>query len=251
MRIVRFLKDKKEGYGILEDGRIHRIGGPLSMKRSGDSFLSGEARLLAPSRPTKIVCAGLNYTDHAAEMGMQVPAEPVLFIKPPSALLRPGGVIVYPPQSAQVEYEAELAVVIGRKAKDVAAADAAHYILGYTCMNDVTARDLQRRDGQWTRAKSFDTFAPVGPWIETELDTSCLRVELYLNGVVKQSSTTDKMIFNVQEIVSYISHMMTLLPGDIIATGTPPGIGPMNVGDDVEVRIEGIGSLVNTVGKPS
>ncbi|HEX9860177.1 MAG TPA: fumarylacetoacetate hydrolase family protein [Nitrospirota bacterium] len=248
MRIVRYLKDGKESYGVLEDGVIYRVSSPLSQKRTGESFLSGEAKLFAPSAPTKIVCVGLNYSDHAAEMGLPLPPEPVIFIKPSTCALRPGGVIVYPDMSRQVDYEAELAVVIGRKAKDIKESEAGHYILGYTCLNDVTARDLQRKDGQWTRAKSFDTFAPFGPWIETELDTASIKVEAYLNGKRKQRSTTDRMIFKVPELLSFISRVMTLNPGDVVSTGTPPGIGPMKKGDDIEVRIEGIGSLVNTVG---
>lgn len=224
---------------------MYPVAGQFDHRRKGKPFQVIDAKLLAPSLPTKIVCAGLNYKDHAAEMNMPIPEEPVIFLKPPSAALGPSGVIRYPKMSHQVDYEAELAVVIGREAKEVSPEQARGFILGYTCMNDVTARDLQRKDGQWTRAKSFDTFAPFGPWIETEFDPSGALVEAFLNGDLKQSSSTANMIFPVEALVSFISHVMTLFPGDIIATGTPTGIGPMKAGDEIEVRISGIGSLLN------
>jgi len=249
MRIVRYSKDGKEGYGILEDEQVFPIVGLTEHKRVGKGIPMIKTRFLAPSQPTKIVCAGLNYVDHAAEMKMPIPEEPVMFIKPPSAVLGPGGTIRYPLMSHQVDYEAELAVVIGKTAKDVSPEQAKSYIIGYTCFNDVTARDLQRKDSQWTRAKSFDTFAPFGPWIETEFDPmKGSLIEAYLNGERRQSSSISNMVFTVYGLVSYISRVMTLFPGDVIATGTPPGIGPMKTGDEIEVRIEGIGRLVNTVG---
>jgi len=206
------------------------------------------ARLLPPCRPSKIVCLGLNYRDHAQEMGLAIPSEPILFLKPPSCVIGHGDDIVYPEQSARVDYEAELAVVIGRRCRKVGMADASSRILGYTCLNDVTARDLQAKDGQWTRAKSFDTFAPLGPWIETGLaDPHNLDIRLTLNGEVKQASNTRHLIFPIPEIVAYISNIMTLEPGDVIATGTPSGIGPLNRGDMVCVEIQGIGVLENRV----
>lgn len=198
--------------------------------------------------PSKIVCVGRNYADHAAEMGNEVPKEPMLFLKAPSAVAFVGDDIVIPPQSEQVEHEGELAVVISKICKnlddDVNVKD---YVLGYTCLNDVTARDLQRRDGQFARAKSFDTFCPVGPIIETELDVSDLRVTVRVNGVLKQDGRTSQMVFPVDFLIRYISNMMTLNPGDVIATGTPSGVSKMNPGDVCEVEIEGIGTLTNYV----
>jgi 2-keto-4-pentenoate hydratase/2-oxohepta-3-ene-1,7-dioic acid hydratase in catechol pathway len=193
------------------------------------------------------VAIGLNYRDHAEELKLQLPEEPLLFMKPPSSVIGPGDAIVLPPQSTRVDFEAELAIVIGKAAKQVPRKAAREYILGYTCLNDVTARDLQTKDGQWTRAKSFDTFCPVGPWIETDVDPSDLQIELYLNGERKQESRTSNLIFDPFQLVEFITSVMTLLPGDLIATGTTSGIGPMKAGDTVEVRIEGIGSLKNVV----
>jgi len=206
------------------------------------------ARLLPPCQPSKIVCLGLNYRDHAEEMGFAIPAEPILFLKPPSSIIGHGDAIVYPEQSARVDYEAELAVVMARRCRMVSPVEASGCILGYTCLNDVTARDLQAKDGQWTRAKSFDTFAPLGPWIETGLaDPHCLDIRLSVNGEVKQSSNTRHLIFSIPEIVAYISGIMTLEPGDVIATGTPSGIGPLKRGDTVCVEIQDIGVLENRV----
>lgn len=176
---------------------------------------------------------------------MPLPEEPLLFLKPASSVIGPEDRIILPPQSARVDYEAELAVVIGKTAKNVKRGQAQGYIKGYTCLNDVTARDLQGKDGQWTRAKGFDTFCPIGPWIETEIDPADLKIELFLNGEIKQQSTTSNLIFNPARLVEFISGVMTLFPGDVIATGTTSGIGPMKAGDKVEVRIEGIGSLIN------
>lgn len=195
----------------------------------------------------KIVCVGLNYRDHARELGMVLPEEPVLFLKPDTALIGPDEPIVYPALSREVNYEAELAVVIGRQAKDVPVAEAGQYIAGYTCFNDVTARDLQRRDGQWTRAKSFDTFAPCGREVGRGVDPGDLTVECYVNGERRQSSSTRNLIFPVLDLVSFVSRVMTLHPGDLIATGTPPGVGQLRPGDMVEVVIEGVGRLRNPV----
>lgn len=237
--IVRFKKDGKVCGGSLsvEDNRIVSSGEILSLD---------DVELLAPCQPSKIVCVGLNYTEHARELKMQIPDEPILFLKPPSAVLSPGGQIVYPPSSHQVDYEGELGVVIGKLCKGVPADEAEKYILGYTCFNDVTARDLQKKDGQWTRAKSFDTFAPFGPWI-AKIDPSDAAIQTRVNGVVKQKSSTSDLIFSVPKLVEFISNVMRLQPGDIIATGTPPGVGPLQKGDVVEVDIEGIGVLENSV----
>lgn len=206
-------------------------------------------RIAAPVIPGKIIAVGLNYRDHAREMALEIPSEPILFMKPSSSVIGPDETIRYPSQSSRVDYEAELAVVIGTTCRNVNAASAQDCILGYTCFNDVTARDLQAKDGQWTRAKSFDTFTPLGPWIVTGLnDPHGLTVTARLNGEVRQSSNTANLIFSVFDLVEFISHIMTLDPGDVIATGTPSGVGPMECGDVVEIEIEGIGVLKNTVG---
>lgn len=195
----------------------------------------------------KIVCVGLNYRDHAKELGMALPAEPVIFLKPETAVIGPEEPIVHPAMSREVDYEAELAVVMGREARHVAPEEALGYVRGYTCFNDVTARDLQRRDGQWTRAKSFDTFAPLGREVVSHVDPGDLLVECYVNGERRQSSSTRNLIFSVPELVSFISRIMTLEPGDVIATGTPPGVGHLHPGDVVEVVIAGVGRLRNPV----
>ncbi len=198
-------------------------------------------------KPSKIICIGLNYVDHARELNMPVPEEPIIFLKPPSSIIGHQDKIKYPDSSERVDYEGELAIVIGRRARNIFSEEAKEYIKGYTCLNDVTARDLQKKDGQWTRAKSFDTFSPAGPHIETDLDPSDLKIKTYLNGELKQSSTTKNLIFDINYIVSFVSKIMTLNEDDIIATGTPPGIGPMQPGDDVVVEIAGIGRLSNKV----
>jgi 2-keto-4-pentenoate hydratase/2-oxohepta-3-ene-1,7-dioic acid hydratase in catechol pathway len=198
--------------------------------------------------PSKIVCVGRNYAEHAAELGNEVPAEPLLFLKAPSAIIFDGDEIVTPPQSQQVEHEGELAIVIGRECKGLSETDDVRdYLRGYTCLNDVTARDLQRKDGQFSRAKSFDTFCPIGPVIETELDTSDVRVVTRVNGEIRQDGRTSQMVFPVDFLVRYISNMMTLKAGDVIATGTPSGVSKMLPGDVCEVEIDGIGVLRNTV----
>ena len=197
--------------------------------------------------PSKIVAVGLNYRDHAEELKMALPKSPIVFIKPPTSVIGDGDDIVYPPGVKELHYEAELGIIIGKKAKNVEEKDAASYIAGYTCANDVTARDQQRDDGQWTRSKSYDTFCPLGPKIVKDIDPNNLNIKLYLNGSVKQSSNTRNMIFAVGELISFISKIMTLLPGDVIITGTPPGVGPMERGDVVEVEIENVGRLRNRV----
>jgi len=243
MKLVRFLHNNEEYSGVLNGDKVTvdtPDGVPKSVKVE-------EISLLSPVNPSKIVSVGLNYRDHARELGMAIPSEPVIFIKPSTAVIGPGESIVYPSSSTRVDYEAELGVVIKDRIKNISVEEAADHIAGYTCVNDVTARDLQKRDVQWSRAKSFDTFAPIGPWIETDLDPADLRVRSYLNGELKQDSRTSKFIFTVPELIKFISSVMTLLPGDIIATGTPSNIGPMNPGDEVSVEIEGIGTLGNRV----
>jgi 2-keto-4-pentenoate hydratase/2-oxohepta-3-ene-1,7-dioic acid hydratase in catechol pathway len=193
------------------------------------------------------VAIGINYRSHAAEFEHDLPESPLMFLKPSTAVIGPEDSIIYPALSKQVDFEGELGIVIGKKAHQVTTADVPKYILGYTCFNDVTARDLQKIDGQWTRAKGFDTFAAIGPWIETDLDPSALKLETRLNGKIKQSGTTADLISPVARLVSAVSQVMTLLPGDVIASGTPGGVGPMQPGDTVEIEIEGIGTLVNHV----
>jgi 2-keto-4-pentenoate hydratase/2-oxohepta-3-ene-1,7-dioic acid hydratase in catechol pathway len=208
------------------------------------------ANLLPPCEPTKIVCVGLNYKAHAAEQGKEVPAQPLLFLKAPSALLPPGGTVVLPEDSDEVHYEGELALVIGRRASRVTAATALGHVLGYACLDDVTARDIQRREKVYTRAKGFDTFCPVGPWLETDIaDPQALDVTLRVNGEVRQHGPTSDMIFPVAEVIAYVSRIMTLEPGDLITTGTPPGVGAIHDGDEVEVEISGIGVLRHGVSR--
>ena len=197
--------------------------------------------------PSKIVCVGRNYAEHAKELGNEPPPEPIIFLKAPSAILAPNGTIVRPPQSQRVDHEAELALVIGRQGKNIKASRWRDYVAGFTCANDVTARDLQKKDVQFTRGKSFDTFCPVGPWIETDLDVESRRIVARVNGQIRQDGNTSQMIFPCSFLVEFISAVMTLLPGDLILTGTPSGVGPLNAGDSVEVEIEGIGVLRNGV----
>jgi 2-keto-4-pentenoate hydratase/2-oxohepta-3-ene-1,7-dioic acid hydratase in catechol pathway len=210
---------------------------------------SPDGRLLPPCVPSKIVCVGRNYAEHAKELGNEVPAEPTIFLKPPSSLIASGDVIVYPRLSERLDYEGELGVVIGRRARHVKSSDAAAYILGYTCVNDVTARDLQRKDGQWTRGKGFDTFCPVGPCIvrRDEVDLAGLRVQTFVDGEKKQDASITEMMFSVDDIIAYVSGFMTLEPGDLIATGTPSGVGPLQPGSQVRIEIDGVGVLENTV----
>lgn len=215
----------------------------LGAKLTSDTLPFREAALLCPVMPTKIVCVGRNYAAHAKELGNEVPKEPLLFFKPPSSLLGPGGTIELPPQSERVEHEAELGVVIGRTCRRVSPDQAMAAVFGYTCVGDITARDLQKKDGQWTRAKGFDTFCPAGPWIETDLDPADLRVQCSVNDSLRQDGRTRDMIFPVATLISYISQAMTLEPGDLIATGTPEGVGPLVRGDGLAIEIEGIGLL--------
>jgi len=219
-------------------GSIDRIGGPMPY---------ADVRLLAPMLPSKIIAVGRNYAAHAAEMGNEVPPEPMIFLKPSTAVIGPGDRIELPPQSDQVEYEAELAIVIGRLCREVPSNRVDEVIFGYTCANDVSARDLQKTDGQWGRAKGFDTFCPLGPWITTGIDASDLAIQCRVNGELRQDSRTSLMVHGITELVTWISNVMTLLPGDVIITGTPAGVGPLNDGDRVNVSIEGIGTLTNRV----
>jgi 2-keto-4-pentenoate hydratase/2-oxohepta-3-ene-1,7-dioic acid hydratase in catechol pathway len=255
MRIVRFTLDNQELYGVLKNNRVHILrtspflsvetGRPLEPS-AGAHHLS-EIKLLAPCLPSKLVCLGLNYRPHAQEVHLNLPVSPLIFIKPSTSVIGPEDAIVLPKNWHRVDFEGELGVVIAKKAKNVPENRALDYVLGYTCVNDVTERTVQKEDGQWTRAKGYDTFAPIGPWIETDLDTDNLKLETYLNGEVRQSARTSELIFGISKLISYISESMTLLPGDIISTGTPAGIGGMKPGDTVEVKIEGLGILKNRV----
>jgi 2-keto-4-pentenoate hydratase/2-oxohepta-3-ene-1,7-dioic acid hydratase in catechol pathway len=256
MKIIRFLKDAKEKTGLMENNKITELSCSIIKAISStnieefkkDKIYSIEdLEIRPPVSPSKIVCIGLNYKDHAAELKMELPDEPIIFIKPQTSVIGHLDTIIYPDSSSQVDYEAELGIVLSKEAKNVKAENAKEFIGGYTALNDVTARDLQRKDGQWTRAKSFDTFCPIGPCVETNLDPMNQNISLRLNGEFKQKSNTKNMIFNVYELVEFISNIMTLKPGDVIATGTPPGVGPMNTGDSVEVDIDGIGMLKNFI----
>ena len=250
MKIVRFDQEGRSGYGVLDGEKILPIWeNPFAgITETGETLVLSDVTLLAPCEPSKIVALGLNYRDHAAEFGHQVPEEPLIFLKPSTAVIGPEAAIIYPKMSRRVDYEAELAVVIGKTAHRVREDDALKYVLGYTCLNDVTARDLQKKDGLFTRAKGFDTFAAMGPWIETAIgDPDNVMVEAYLNGEPRQHASTSNMVFGVRRLIAFISEVMTLLPGDVISTGTPSGIGPMRPGDVVEVRVEGIGTLRNRV----
>lgn len=249
MKFIRYEIEGRIFQGLLERDTVWKINGDMFSDYSvGSEQLNlAKIRLLAPCLPTKIVAVGLNYRSHAREMKMTVPDEPLLFLKPATAVIGPGVPIIYPKMSQRVDYEGELGVVIGRRCKDVSEQKAPDCVFGYTCLNDVTARDLQKKDGQFTRSKSFDTFCPLGPCIETDIDPSSAIIETRLNGQLRQETSTADFIFPVCRLVSFISQVMTLLPGDVIATGTPSGIGPMQPGDAVEVRIRGIGSLKNTV----
>jgi 2-keto-4-pentenoate hydratase/2-oxohepta-3-ene-1,7-dioic acid hydratase in catechol pathway len=245
-------KSRRPGYGRLADGEITVLKFPPwhSTETTGESFHESEVVLMAPVEPSKIVCIGLNYHAHvqASQSAEEAPEYPLIFLKPPSSIIGPGETIVHPGVSERVDYEAELGVVMGRAATKVTREEAEEYIFGLTCVNDVTARDLQKKDGQWSRAKGFDTFCPVGPWIVTGEDYRDGLVEGLLNGEVKQSGRTSLMIFDVPFLVSYVSAIMTLNPGDLISTGTPAGIAPMKEGDEIEVRVENVGSLVNRMG---
>src|SRR6185437_10881516 len=259
MKVCRLLFEGQARYGLVQStGDVLTVTGifanatlPGSMREfrveQKVSIALKDAALLAPTDPSKIVCVGRNYREHAAELGNEVPPEPLIFLKPPSSLLNPGATIVRPRLSQRVDYEGELGVIIGKRCSKLREdEDVRPYVLGYTCVNDVTARDLQKKDGQWTRGKGFDTFCPVGPLVTDEIDPwAGVRVETRLNGEVKQSESTTAFIFPVDVVLRFASQVMTLLPGDIVLTGTPAGIGPMVAGDRVAVSIEGIGSLTS------
>jgi 2-keto-4-pentenoate hydratase/2-oxohepta-3-ene-1,7-dioic acid hydratase in catechol pathway len=268
VRIARFTTGEDPLFGVVS-GELDEFGQPAEdavlVELSGDPLYVGikptqtehrlaDVRLLAPVIPrSKIVAIGKNYAGHAAEMGGEAPQEPLMFLEPNTAVVGPGDAIFYPPQSEFVSYEGELAVVIGRICRDVPPEQATDVIFGYTIANDVTARDLQKKDGQWSRAKGFDSFCPLGPWIETDLDPQDFAdgrsVQTHLNGDLVQDGSTKDLIFDIPTLVAHITAVMTLLPGDVILTGTPEGVGPMQIGDEVEVSIAGLGSLTNTVAK--
>lgn len=250
MRIARFTKDGDLSFGVVEDDdtiatvAAHPFG---EIQFTGERQPLADVRLTAPILPSKVIAIGRNYAEHAKELGNEVPEAPLTFMKPSTSVIGQREAIVYPPLSERVDYEGELAVVIGRLCRDVPAARAQDVILGYTCANDVTARDLQKTDGLWTRAKGFDTFCPLGPWIETDLDPSDLSITTAVNGETRQDSRTNKLLHGIPELIEYVTQVMTLLPGDVVLTGTPEGVGPLNVDDEVSVTIENIGTLTNRV----
>jgi 2-keto-4-pentenoate hydratase/2-oxohepta-3-ene-1,7-dioic acid hydratase in catechol pathway len=247
VRIARFSFEDEVDFGAVEGDEIAPITGhpfgPFTF--TGYRYPISDVRLLAPVIPSKVVAVGKNYVEHAREMGGEAPASPVIFLKPSTAVIGSGDPIQYPASSAQVDFEGELAVVIGRLCRDVPASRAASVILGYTCANDVTARDQQSIDGQWARAKGYDSFCPLGPWITTNVDPADLEIVTTVNGEQRQHGRTSDMVHGVPALVEFISSVMTLLPGDVILTGTPAGVGPMQIGDVVTVEIEGIGALTN------
>jgi 2-keto-4-pentenoate hydratase/2-oxohepta-3-ene-1,7-dioic acid hydratase in catechol pathway len=265
MRIARFSVNDDVRYGVVdssgaasaEDAEALPIAeiaghpfGPSAgdVKVTGNSYRVADVRLLAPVLPTKVVAIGRNYVEHARETGSEPPSEPLIFLKPSTSVIGPGDVIVRPDKlSERVDFEGELAIVFGRLCRDVPIARVPEVIFGYTCGNDVTARDLQVSDGQWTRAKGFDTFCPLGPWIETSLDPADVQLTTMVNGEVKQDARTSMLVHDIPTLVSYVTAVMTMLPGDVLLTGTPAGIGPMVAGDSVSVSVEGIGTLTNRV----
>ena len=249
MRVCRVSVDDELFFGVIENDAVALLTGhPFGdFAPEGRVLRLSDVRLVAPVLPSKVIAVGRNYAEHAREMGAAVPAAPLIFLKPSTSVIGPGEPIALPWQSEQVEHEAELAVVIGRLCRDVPEERVPEVVFGYTCANDVTARDLQASDGQWGRAKGFDTFCPLGPWIETDLDIDDAGVACVVNGQQRQSGSTADMIRDVAELVSWISSVMTLLPGDVILTGTPAGVGPLVAGDEVSVSIDGIGTLTNPV----
>jgi 2-keto-4-pentenoate hydratase/2-oxohepta-3-ene-1,7-dioic acid hydratase in catechol pathway len=250
MRIVRYLDGTRPEWGVLDDDRDIRraMGSPFVDLEPGEKVGSlDETRLLAPVVPSKVVCVGRNYREHAAEFSNPVPEEPLLFLKPPSAIVGPGDDVIYPALSQRVDHEAELVVVIGRTAHRVGSAEAWPVVGGYTSGNDVTARDIQKSDGQWTRGKGFNTFCPLGPWVETDFDPSDVRVSCTVDGETRQDGRTSAMIFDIPYLIEYISRFTRLEPGDAIMTGTPEGVASVEVGNTMTVEVEGLGSLVNRV----
>jgi len=251
MRIARILAENELRWARIDGDRAEFFSGApwLGGAPTGRFVAFRESDLRAPVEPFKILCVGRNYAAHAKELGNEVPAEPLLFLKPKSALIGPGGVVELPSESARVEHEAELGVVIGKAARRVSRDRALDYVFGYTCVCDVTARDLQRKDGQWSRAKGFDTFCPCGPWIETDVDPRSLRVRCIVNGATRQDGSTSQMVFDVASLIEYASRAMTLEPGDLLVTGTPEGVAPIAAGDTLTVDIEAIGALTVSVSK--
>jgi 2-keto-4-pentenoate hydratase/2-oxohepta-3-ene-1,7-dioic acid hydratase in catechol pathway len=254
MRLVRFRHGDRIATGAIQPGSdtIQVIAGTFFQDPlpTGDEIAIDDVMLLAPVLPSKLVCVGKNYAAHAAEFGMEVPEEPLLFLKPSTAVIGPGDAIRLLPINRRTDYEGELAVVMGRLARNVKAEDASRFILGFTCANDVTLRDLQRPDDQWTRAKGFDGSCPLGPWIETSVDPTDAIVETRLNGDVVQHASTSDMVFGVAELIEYVTTFMTMLPGDVLLTGTPEGVGRIQAGDTVEVEVDGVGTLRNEVSGP-
>ncbi len=250
MRIVRYqYKKQSPKYGWVYEDKVGEIEGNIfeEYRRQEATIPLKEVTLLAPSQPSKIICIGRNYVEHAKELGNDVPKIPLIFLKPPSSIINPDEAIVLPPQSQQVEHEAELVVVIGKRGRDITIENVKNYILGYTVGNDVTARDLQKSDGQWTRAKGFDTFCSFGPWIDSDFDTSDALITCRVSGQPRQMGSTRDMVFNVNTLIAFVSSVMTLEPGDLLFTGTPAGVGPLKPGDEVVVEIEGLGILSNPV----
>jgi len=250
MKFIRFLDEtKKSVYGWIYDDTVGLIKGDLfgEYMRLEPTIPLKRIELGSPVIPSKIICVGRNYAEHAIERQVEIPEVPLLFLKPPSSIIATGESIILPPQSDRIEHEAELAVIIGKRGKWIPLEKTFEYVLGYTIANDLTARDIQHKDGQWTRGKGFDTFCPLGPWIETELDPTDLLISCRVNGELKQMASTKDMIFSIPQIISYISNCMTLEPGDVILTGTPAGVSAIKHGDEIEIEIEGIGSLTNPV----
>jgi len=250
MRIVRYqIKNLPAKYGWVFDENVGEIEGNIfgEFRRQEALTPLNTVKLLTPSQPSKIICVGRNYSEHAKELGNDVPKVPLIFLKPPSSIINPGEYIVLPPQSQQVEHEAELVAVIGKRGRNITPEEAREYILGYTIGNDITARDLQKSDGQWTRAKGFDTFCSFGPWIDTDFDISDALITCKVSGQPRQMASTRDMVFSVATLVAFVSSIMTLEPGDILFTGTPAGVGALKAGDEVVVEIEGLGSLANPV----
>ena len=250
MRLIRFsTANEPPQFGWVNKDMVGRIfGSPFGeYQRSEANIPLGSVQLLAPVQPSKIICVGRNYAEHAKETKSEVPTTPLLFLKPPSAVIAPQQTITLPPQSQQVEHEAELVVVIGKRGRWISPEEASKHILGFTIGNDVTARDLQNKDLQWTRSKGFDTFCPLGPWIETEFKPVDVMITCHVNGELRQMASTHDMVFHIEQLVAFASSIMTLEPGDILMTGTPAGVSPLHPGDIVEITIEGIGKLSNPV----
>ncbi|MFC1855905.1 fumarylacetoacetate hydrolase family protein [Thermodesulfobacteriota bacterium] len=249
MLLIRYKLDTSIKYGVVKNDLIHELdsGAPYDIKETGSTVSLDNVTIMPPTQPSKIVAIGLNYKEHAQELSLELPTQPLIFLKPTSAIIATGEDIIYPEMSSQVDYEGELGVIIKKDTKNIGIGEAKDHILGYTCVNDVTARDLQKLDIQFTRAKSFDTFCPIGPYIQTDLDPTSAKLKTYVNGELKQDTCTSDMIFDIYYLVSFISKIMTLFPGDIITTGTPKGVSHLKRDDKVVVEIENIGILENRI----